>query len=203
MKTSAIFFFLLTVIAITTFGGGGVVSGQEENYAVYDADGQKVKTNVPYYVSFMTIEYGMWICRMRLGSVDPESCPGQQPVMFTDPNIAPTPVMFVLPSSNSSSSDRVVINESTDLSIKFATPGPCGESPFWRVVNGEVFLSGTELSSDSTFTIQRTDQYYKFTFGNGFDQRSINLSNEQKSKLLWKRYLGPEMEIYFYRATLK
>ncbi|CAH2058449.1 unnamed protein product [Thlaspi arvense] len=196
MKTVAISILL---VALTTFG----VVVADVNQLVYDADGEPVKTNVPYFVSFMTLEYGMWICRMNMGS-DPMSCP-QQPVMFTNPNIAPTPIMFVLPSSNSSYN---VIHESTEVNIKFASHDRCRESGFWRVVQnstssqGEVVLTGSKSSKDSTFTIEKPNEYYTFIFGNNDDRTTISLSNEPISRLISKRYSG-EMEVYFYRATLK
>ncbi|CAH8259285.1 unnamed protein product [Arabidopsis lyrata] len=167
----------------------------EGNYVVYDGEGDQVKPNVPYYISFMTSDYSMWICRKKW-------CP-QQPLMVTHPNItAPTPVMFVL----SNTSDTVV-RESTKLKIKFVDPLQCGESGFWRVVQrnsleGEVVLNGSESTSDnaSTFTIEQTDQYYKLTFGDGDYLTTISLSNDDYPiyRLLSKRFSG-EMEIYFYK----
>ncbi|CAA7024548.1 unnamed protein product [Microthlaspi erraticum] len=202
MKTNAISFLLVVVATFVVV----VVVVADVNQKVYDADGEPIKTNVPYFVSFMTLEYGMWICRMNMGA-DPMSCP-QQPVMFTDPNIAPTPIMFVLPSSSSlsNSSDVNVVHESTEVSIKFASRDRCSESGFWRVVQnntssqGEVVLTGSKSSSDSTFTIEKPNEYYTFIFGSNDDRTTISISNGPISRLISTRFSG-EMEVYFYRAT--
>ncbi|KAG7629987.1 Proteinase inhibitor I3 Kunitz legume [Arabidopsis suecica] len=187
----------LLLVAITTTSG--VVEG---NYVVYDGEGDQVKPNVPYYISFMTSDYNMWICRKKWRSNDPNSCP-QQPLMVTHPNMAaPTPVMFVL-----SNKSETVVRESAKLKIKFVDPRPCGESGFWRVVQrtsseGEVVLNGSESTSDnaSTFAIEQTNEYYKFTFGDGPDYlTTISLSNDYPIyRLLSKKFSG-EMEIYFYK----
>ncbi|VVA96428.1 unnamed protein product [Arabis nemorensis] len=184
-------------VAITTLSS---VLG-EDNDVVFDEDGSPIKANVPYYISFMTMDYGMWICRMRFGSNDPKSCP-QQPVMFTYPPIPPTPVVFLLPSTVSDN----IVRESAKLSIKFVNPLQCGESGIWRVVqrsppiDGEVVLNGTKLSNDSTFTIHTTNEYYMFRFGEGDRLTTISLSNDRGiQRLLSKRYSG-EMEILFYPA---
>ncbi|KAF2574284.1 hypothetical protein F2Q70_00002427 [Brassica cretica] len=72
--------------------------------------------------------------------------------------------MFVL------SSD--VVRVSIDLSIKFIMPSHCGESDFWRVPDSsllvkEVVPSGSMSSNDSTFTIKKSDVFYKFAFSSG------------------------------------
>ncbi|CAN8253772.1 unnamed protein product [Cochlearia groenlandica] len=200
MKTYTLSIFLL---ALTTLG---VVIFADETQVVYDADYEAVKTNVPYFVSFMTLEYGMWICRMNMGT-NPMSCP-QQPVMFTDPNIAPTPIIFVLPSSTNSS-ENVAVHQSTEVNIKFATPDPCGQSGFWRVVQnpktsqGEVVLTGSKSSVDSMFTMELPNEYFTFIFGKTYDDRTtISISNGPMSKLISTRFSG-EMEVYFYKATFK
>ncbi|CAE5966078.1 unnamed protein product [Arabidopsis arenosa] len=195
MKTFRLMMISFLLVAITaTFGVVG-----EGNYVVYDGEGDQVKPNVPYYISFMTSDYNMWICRKKWRSNDPNSCP-QQPLMVTHPNIAaPTPVMFVL----SNKSDTVV-RESTKLKIKFVDPCHCGESGFWRVVQrnsseGEVVLNGSTSNNASTFAIEQTDQYYKLTFGDGDYPTTISLSNDYPIyRLLSKRFSG-EMEIYFYK----
>ncbi|KAL0793283.1 hypothetical protein Bca101_064660 [Brassica carinata] len=51
-------------------------------------------------------------------------------------------------------------------------PTHCGESGFGRVPDSslpvkEVILSGSRSSNDSTFTIKKSDVFYKFAFGNG------------------------------------
>lgn len=194
MKTFRLMIISFLLVAITTTSG---VAG-EGNDTVYDAEGEPVKPNVPYYISFMTSDYNMWICRKNMESSDPKACP-QQPVMFTKPNIAPTPVMFILPSKSDT-----VVHESAKLKIKFVNPRHCGESGFWRVVQktdleGEVVLNGSKWSNDTTFYIHKTNEYYKFTVGDDDEPTTISLSNEYPiSRLLAKKYSG-EMEIYFYR----
>ncbi|KAL1211592.1 Kunitz trypsin inhibitor 6 [Cardamine amara subsp. amara] len=197
MKTFRMIMISFLLVAITTTCR---VVG-EGNDVVYDGEGEPVKPNVPYYISFMTSDYNMWICRKNMGSSDPKSCP-QQPVMFTNPSIAPTPVMFILPSKSDT-----VVRESAKLKIKFVNPRHCGESGFWRVVQktnleGEVVLNGSKSSNDSTFSIHKTNEYYKFTYGDGDGDypTTISLSNEYPIyRLLSKKYSG-EMEIYFYRT---
>ncbi|ESQ29685.1 hypothetical protein EUTSA_v10023952mg, partial [Eutrema salsugineum] len=115
------------IVAITTFG----VVVADVNKVVYDVDGEQVKTNVPYFVNFMTLDIrnnsGLGCTNMVS---DPMSCP-QKLLVFTNLNIANTPIMFVLPSSNSSD---YVVHESTKVSIKFVSPGRCGESSFWILI---------------------------------------------------------------------
>ncbi|CAH8354234.1 unnamed protein product [Eruca vesicaria subsp. sativa] len=167
---------------------------------VFSVDGGPVLPNVPYYISFMSADYNMWICRMNPSSSDPNACP-HQPVMFTRPTIAPTPVMFILPSST----QDTVIRESTKLSIKFVNPSQCGESSgVWRVANGEVVLGGVEGREDSLFSIHMTDSYYKFAIGESVYpdvyETSISLSNSPigKDRLIAKFPSGV-MEIYFFQ----
>ncbi|CAH8354233.1 unnamed protein product [Eruca vesicaria subsp. sativa] len=166
---------------------------------VFSVDGGPVLPNVPYYISFMSADYNMWICRMNPSSSDPNSCP-HQPIMFTRPTIAPTPVMFILPSST----PDTYIRESTKLSIKFANPSQCGESGVWRVANGEVGLNGVEGREDSLFEIHMTDSYYKFTIGESIYPdvyaTSISLSNSRigKDRLIAKQPSG-EMEVNFFQ----
>lgn len=166
---------------------------------VFSVDGGQVLPNVPYYISFMSADYNMWICRMNPSSSDPKTCP-HQPVMFTRPTIAPEPVMFILPSST----PDTVIRESTKLSIKFVNPSQCGESGVWRVANGEVVLNGVEGREDSLFRIHMTDSYYKFTIGESVYpdvyETSISLSNSPigKDRLIAKQPSG-EMEVLFFQ----
>ncbi|XP_019096682.1 PREDICTED: uncharacterized protein LOC104764058 isoform X1 [Camelina sativa] len=199
MRTFRLMMISLMLVAITTTSG---VVGEGTD-VVYDGEGDPVKPNVPYYISFMTSDYNMWICRMKWGSTDPNSCP-QQPLMVTNPNMsAPTQVMFVLLSKSD------VVRESAKLKIKFVNPRHCGESGFWRVVQrgsleGEVVLNGSKSKSnnDSTFAIHKTNEYYKFTFGDddsGDYQTSISLSNEYPIYRLLSKRLSGEMEIYFYK----
>ncbi|WZZ12136.1 hypothetical protein YC2023_105225 [Brassica napus] len=168
MTTSRLIMITFLVVVITT---SYVVIG-DGNDVVYSADAGPVLPNVTYYISFMSSDYNMWICRMNARSTDPRTCP-HQPVMFTRPTITPTPVMFILPSSTP---DTTVIRESTKLSIKFANPSQCGESGVWRVANGEVVLNGVESREDSLFSIHMTDSYYKFTIGSQMG------SSEKRSK---------------------
>lgn len=204
MKTSRLIMISFLLVAITT--SYGVVG--EGTDVVYDADAQPVMANVPYYISFMTYDYKMWICRVNMGSNDPKSCP-QQPVMITNPPAdLPTQVMFLLPSSASNNT----VHESTELNIKFISPGQCGESGFWRVVQnsttleGEVVLNGCKSNNDSKFFIHKTNEYYEFTVGDNdnVDPITISLSNEPvgRQKLLAKRFAGV-MEVYFYRNMPK
>ncbi|XP_010463912.1 PREDICTED: uncharacterized protein LOC104744541 [Camelina sativa] len=197
MKTFRLMMLSFLLVAITTNSG---VAGEGTD-VVYDGEGDPVKPNVPYYISFMTSDYNMWICRMKWGSADPNSCP-QQPLMVTNPNMSsPTQVMFVL----SSKSD--VVRESAKLKIKFVDPRHCGESGFWRVVQrgsleGEVVLNGSKSTSnnDSTFAIHKTNEYYKFTFGDDSEYpTTISLSNEYPIYRLLSKRLSGEMEIYFYK----
>ncbi|KAH0856151.1 hypothetical protein HID58_084412 [Brassica napus] len=176
MKTSRLIMISFLLVAITT--SYGVVG--EGTDVVYDADAQPVMANVPYYISFMTYDYKMWICRVNMGSNDPKSCP-QQPVMITNPPAdLPTQVMFLLPSSASNNT----VHESTELNIKFISPGQCGESGFWRVVQNSTTLEGEVVL-------------------NGYPT-TISLSNEPvgRQKLLAKRFAGV-MEVYFYRNMPK
>lgn len=184
-------FVLLVAIATTS----GVVG--DVNDVVYDGEGDPVKPNVLYYISFMTSDYNMWISRLRWRSNDPNVCP-QQPLMVTHPSVGtPTQVMFVSPSNSD------VIRESAGVKIKFVN-GHCGQSGVWRVVQrtsteGEVVLNGSESSDDTTFKIHSTDQYYKFSFGEGDYPNNIALSNDYPiSRLLSKKYTA-EMEVYFYK----
>ncbi|CAG7860014.1 hypothetical protein HID58_031877 [Brassica napus] len=195
MTTSRLIMITFLVVVITT---SYVVIG-DGNDVVYSADAGPVLPNVTYYISFMSSDYNMWICRMNARSTDPRTCP-HQPVMFTRPTITPTPVMFILPSSTP---DTTVIRESTKLSIKFANPSQCGESGVWRVANGEVVLNGVESREDSLFSIHMTDSYYKFTIGESVYPdvyaTSISLSNDRygKDRLIAKQPSG-EMEIRSY-----
>ncbi|KAG2316495.1 hypothetical protein Bca52824_019617 [Brassica carinata] len=190
MTTSLLIMITLLVVVITT--SYGVIG--EGNDVVFSADAGPVLPNVTYYISFMSSDYNMWICRMNARSTDPRTCP-HQPVMFTRPTITPTPVMFILPSST----PDTVIRESTKLSIKFANPSQCGESGVWRVANGEVVLNGVESREDSLFSIHMTDSYYKFTVGESVYPdvyaTSISLSNDRygKDRLIAKQPSG-EME---------
>ncbi|RID43559.1 hypothetical protein BRARA_I00412 [Brassica rapa] len=196
MTTSRLIMITFLVVVITT---SYVVIG-DGNDVVYSADAGPVLPNVTYYISFMSSDYNMWICRMNARSTDPRTCP-HQPVMFTRPTITPTPVMFILPSSTP---DTTVIRESTKLSIKFANPSQCGESGVWRVANGEVVLNGVESREDSLFSIHMTDSYYKFTIGESVYPdvyaTSISLSNDRygKDRLIAKQPSG-EMEVLFYQ----
>ncbi|WZZ84709.1 hypothetical protein YC2023_113288 [Brassica napus] len=158
---------MITFLVVLTTTSSGVIG--EGNDVVYSADAGPVLPNVTYYISFMSSDYNMWICRMNARSTDPRTCP-HQPVMFTRPTITPTPVMFILPSSTP---DSTVIRESTKLSIKFANPSQCGESGVWRVANGEVVLNGVESREDSLFSIHMTDSYYKFTIDLRIDQNRV------------------------------
>ncbi|KAL0642753.1 hypothetical protein Bca4012_041043 [Brassica carinata] len=171
---------MITFLVVLTTTSSGVIG--EGNDVVYSADAGPVLPNVTYYISFMSSDYNMWICRMNARSTDPRTCP-HQPVMFTRPTITPTPVMFILPSSTP---DSTVIRESTKLSIKFANPSQCGESGVWRVANGEVVLNGVESREDSLFSIHMTDSYYKFTIGESVYPdvyaTSISLSNDRYGK---------------------
>ncbi|XP_010413830.1 PREDICTED: kunitz-type elastase inhibitor BrEI-like [Camelina sativa] len=198
MKTFRLMLLSFLLVAITKTSG---VAGEGTD-VVYDGEGDPVKPNVPYYISFMTSDYNLWICRMKRGSSDPNSCP-QQPLMVTNPNMsAPTQVMFVLLSKSD------VVRESAKLKIKFVDPPHCGESGFWRVVQrtaleGEVVLNGSESTSnnDSTFAIHQTNEYYKFTFRDGDRdyQTTISLSNEYPIYRLLSKRMSGEMEIYFYK----
>ncbi|CAE5966077.1 unnamed protein product [Arabidopsis arenosa] len=196
MKTFGLMMISFLLVAITTTSG---VVG-EGNDVVYDGEGDPVKPNVPYYISFMTSDYNMWICRRQYGSTDPNSCP-QQPLMVTHPDIAaPTPVMFVLASKSD------VVRESAKLKIKFVGPRKCGQSGFWRVaqrnsLEGEVVLNGSKSKSnnDSTFAIHKTNEYYKFTFGDGDYPTTISMTNDYPIYRLLSKRLSGEMEIYFYK----
>ncbi|CAN6853815.1 unnamed protein product [Brassica oleracea] len=195
MTTSRL--IMITFLVVLTTTSSGVIG--EGNDVVYSADAGPVLPNVTYYISFMSSDYNMWVCRMNARSTDPRTCP-HQPVMFTRPTITPTPVMFILPSSTP---DSTVIRESTKLSIKFANPSQCGESGVWRVANGEVVLNGVESREDSLFSIHMTDSYYKFTIGESVYPdvyaTSISLSNDRygKDRLIAKQPSG-EMEIRSY-----
>ncbi|XP_018455450.1 kunitz trypsin inhibitor 7-like isoform X3 [Raphanus sativus] len=164
---------------------------------VFSVDGGQVLPNVPYYISFMSADYNMWICRMNPSSSDPKTCP-HQPVMFTRPTIAPEPVMFILPPST----PDTVIRESTKLSIKFVNPSQCGESGVWRVANGEVVLGGVEGREDSLFRIHMTDSYYMFTIGESVYpdvyETSISLSNSAIGKDRLMANSG-ELEVLFFQ----
>lgn len=88
----------------------------------------------------------------------------------------PKPVMFPFSTH--------FVHVSAELSIRFAWDTECDESGVWRVADSrdsssatkEIFQSGTDLSSDSTFIIKKSENgSYKFVFGSSDKPQNIGL----------------------------
>ena len=162
----------LLLIAITA---SGVVAGDSD--VVLDSNGDPVKAYAPYFVEVRTSE-GRRANTSEHGIDENHSlsCP-QRVVAFSDELMGiPKPVMFLFSTH--------FVRVSAELSIRFAWDTECDESGVWRVADSrdsssatkEIFLSGTDLSSDSTFIIKKSENgSYKFAFGSSGKPQDIGL----------------------------
>ncbi|ESQ44884.1 hypothetical protein EUTSA_v10010972mg [Eutrema salsugineum] len=148
--TNLVIFLLLTVVV--TASALGI------NEAVMDAKGRPVKPNKPYFIH-PAGQPEVWISRhQRFLDIQ---CP--QVAVLSDRH-RPLSVVFLLQSG----ADYVPL--STNLSIRYDAYDHCPESGIWRVDKSSPFptpditAAGSVFAPDSTFTIQKDNDVYKFVY---------------------------------------
>ncbi|CAH8306440.1 unnamed protein product [Eruca vesicaria subsp. sativa] len=178
MKTAGAITLIFPMMMISLLLIAITASGAVDSDVVLDSNGDPVRAFAPYYIEVRTSQGRRAnISEFGIDENHALSCP-QRVVAYSDELMGiAKPVIFLFSTH--------FVRVSAELSIKFAWTTECDEPGVWKVADSidgsswatkEIFLSGTDSSSDSTFIIKKSENgSYKLAFGSSEKPQDFGL----------------------------